>query len=102
VIGFEEKTGRDAPGLVSAGVYVFNHRVLEHIPEGVASLERDVFPSILDYGVYALEQHGMFIDIGTPEDYARAQVICDRLLRAAVDPVAMTLESLARPEERGE
>ena len=34
-------------------------------------------------GVYALEQHGMFIDIGTPEDYALAQVLCDRLYEIA-------------------
>jgi hypothetical protein len=26
----------------------------------------------------------MFIDIGTPEDYARAQAICDRLSDAAL------------------
>lgn len=85
VIGFAEKTGRDAPGLVNAGVYVFNRAVLDHIPEAAASLERDVFPRLLDHGVYALEQHGMFIDIGTPEDYARAQTICDRLNDAAFE-----------------
>ena len=33
--------------------------------------------------MYALEQQGEFIDIGTPEDYARAQEICDRLYAAA-------------------
>ena len=71
--GFAEKTGSEAPGVVNGGVYVFNHSVLQHIPEGPASLERDVFPRLLDQGVYAQEQHGMFIDIGTPADYARAQ-----------------------------
>jgi NDP-sugar pyrophosphorylase family protein len=84
VIGFSEKTGRDAPGMVNAGVYIFNRSVLEHIPEGPASMEREVFPQILPHGVYALEQHGMFIDIGTPEDYALAQVLCDRLYEAAL------------------
>jgi D-glycero-alpha-D-manno-heptose 1-phosphate guanylyltransferase len=83
VIGFAEKTGSDAPGLVNAGVYVFNRAIFEHIPEGPASLEKDVFPQILGRGVYALEQHGMFIDIGTPEDYTRAQAICDRISDAA-------------------
>jgi mannose-1-phosphate guanylyltransferase len=73
VTGFAEKTGRELPGLVNGGIYVFNHAVLQHIPEGHASLERDVFPRLLDQGVYALEQHGKFIDIGTPADYARAQ-----------------------------
>jgi len=73
VIGFAEKSGREAPGLVNGGIYVFNHSVLQHIPEGQVSLERDVFPRLLDQGVYAQEQHGKFIDIGTPADYARAQ-----------------------------
>ena len=84
VIRFAEKTGDDAPGLINAGVYVFNRGLFEHIPDGPASLERDVFPKLLDYGIHALEQHGMFIDIGTPEDYARAQSICDRLYQAAL------------------
>ena len=83
VIGFSEKTGRDAPGMVNAGVYIFDRSVLEHIPEGPASMEREVFPRILRHGVYAMEQHGMFIDIGTPEDYALAQVLCDRLYEIA-------------------
>ena len=71
--GFAEKTGSNAQGLVTGGVYVFTQAVLECIPEGTASLERDVFPRLLDQGVYAQEQRGMFIDIGTPADYARAQ-----------------------------
>ena len=84
VVGFSEKTGCDSPGLINAGVYVFNRGVLDHIPDGPASLERDVFPQLLDHGMYALEQHGMFIDIGTPEDYARAQQLCERLHELAV------------------
>jgi len=58
--------------------------VLEHIPDGPASLEKDTFPRLLDYGVYAAEQGGMFIDIGTPEDYERAQALRESLCQAAV------------------
>jgi D-glycero-alpha-D-manno-heptose 1-phosphate guanylyltransferase len=83
VIGFVEKTGSGGPGLVNAGVYVFKRAIFEHIPEASASLEKDIFPRLLSQGVYALEQHGMFIDIGTPEDYARAQQLCNRLYEAA-------------------
>jgi NDP-sugar pyrophosphorylase family protein len=83
VVGFTEKTGAGGPGLINAGVYVFDRAILEHIPDGPASLERDVFPSVLDRGIYALEQRGMFIDIGTPEDYARAQALCERLSASA-------------------
>jgi NDP-sugar pyrophosphorylase family protein len=84
VEGFTEKTGSTAPGLVNAGVYLFRKAIFEHIPDGPASLERDVFPKIFSQGVFALEQDGMFIDIGTPEDYARAQVIRTRLSDAAL------------------
>jgi NDP-sugar pyrophosphorylase family protein len=83
VARFAEKTSVDAPGLVNAGVYVFDQAVFEYITPGPASLEKDVFPRILQHGVYALEQHGMFIDIGIPEDYARAQVIREQLFDAA-------------------
>jgi len=83
VNGFAEKTNADPNGLINAGVYVFNRRALEHIPEGPSSLERDVFPKLLPQGVYALEQQGVFIDIGTPEDYVRAQGLSDRLYDAA-------------------
>lgn len=79
-----EKTGKASPGLVNSGVYVFRQAILDMIADGASSLEMDVFPRLLDQGVYAVEQRGEFIDIGTPEDYARAQAICDRLRSAAL------------------
>jgi len=89
VIGFSEKKNTGAPGIVNGGVYLFKRTVLEHIPEGPASLEKDIFPRLLEYGVYAAEQDGMFIDIGTPEDYARAQALRESLCQAALhDPEA--------------
>jgi NDP-sugar pyrophosphorylase family protein len=83
VNGFAEKTGLNAPGLVNAGVYLFSPEVLRYIPEGPASLEREVFPQLIDRGLFALRQSGLFIDIGTPEDYDRAQAMCDKLVSAA-------------------
>src|SRR6266496_2667488 len=74
---------QDSTDFVNAGIYVFNRRILEQIPEGPGSLETDIFPRLLDHGVYASEQHGVFIDIGTPQDYARAQELCERLYAAA-------------------
>lgn len=84
IVGFREKIGVPAPGIVNGGVYLFSRSVLEHISDGPASLELDLFPRLLDYGLYALEQEGMFIDIGTPEDYARAQTLCGSLHQAAL------------------
>jgi NDP-sugar pyrophosphorylase family protein len=84
VIGFSEKKNTAAPGIVNGGVYLFKRTVLEHIPDGPASLEKDIFPRLLEYGVYAAEEHGLFIDIGTPEDYARAQTLRESLCQAAL------------------
>ena len=102
VTGFAEKTGRATPGLINAGIYIFDPLIYSYIPGGLASLEMDVFPHLLDQKMYAFEQHGLFIDIGTPEDYLRAQQICDRLGEAAADPCPGSCareEVLAHPEK---
>ena len=84
ITAFKEKTGSAAPGLVNGGVYVFKSSLLASIPTGPCSLERDILPNLLDRGAFALEQQGMFIDIGTPEDYALAQELCESMYRAAI------------------
>jgi mannose-1-phosphate guanylyltransferase len=94
ILGFLEKTGQNAPGIINAGVYIFSYAAMTLIPEGPTSLEREVFPLLMGQGFYAIEQRGMFIDIGTPDDYARAKKMSDRLADAAfyrhdsVPPVA--------------
>jgi len=85
VIGFKEKADGDPDGLVNAGIYVFDRRIFGHIPGGPSSLERDIFPKLVEQGVYALEHKGIFIDIGTPEDYARAQELREQLHAAACE-----------------
>ena len=79
---FMEKTGVSTPGLINAGVYAFSPSILDYIPHGPVSLEKEVFPKLLDRSVYAVRQQGVFIDIGTPADYAKAQQLFDRLRRA--------------------
>ena len=83
ISGFLEKTGQNAPGIINAGVYVFTSAALALIPPGPVSLERDVFPLLVEQGFYAIEQRGMFIDIGTPDDYARANKMSTRLADVA-------------------
>ena len=79
VIEFCEKTGRVCPSLISAGVYVFSRAILSRISVGYSSLEKDVFPRLLTDGIYAVRQAGLFIDIGTPADYAHAQELLGRI-----------------------
>lgn len=83
VTKFLEKTGDEAPGLINAGIYVFSSAIFDHIPAGPVSLEKDVFPKLLSLGFYAVQERGVFIDIGTPKDYAQAQELSDRLRHAA-------------------
>ena len=83
VTEFLEKTGTDSPGLINAGVYIFDSAILEYIPAGPVSLEKEVFPRLIDQGIYALRELGVFIDIGTPADYALAQRLFDRLRNAS-------------------
>ena len=73
VLGLAEK-GPSGPGLVNAGVYVVRRGLPVRRPiAGAFSLEEQVLarPGELDLRAHATE--ATFLDIGTPEDFARAQ-----------------------------
>ncbi len=72
VLAFTEKETGD-PGLINGGVYWFDRGILDHIPPPPCSLETDVFPILAREGrLGGLTLSGRFIDIGTPEDFYRA------------------------------
>jgi D-glycero-alpha-D-manno-heptose 1-phosphate guanylyltransferase len=74
VSGFHEKADHAGPGLVNAGVYLFERATLEVLPRGVPrSLEREVLPALVGHGLCGLVGGGPLIDIGTPESYQRAR-----------------------------
>ena len=67
---------RAGPGLINAGVYLLRKQIVCDLPAGTAiSLEREVFPRLLDRGVYGLVCTGLFIDIGIPDDLGQAQTL---------------------------
>ncbi len=72
VSGFFEKQKESAgTGLVNAGAYVLEPGVLDLIPEGVSSIEHDLFPLLVKEGkLFGTDLGESFIDIGTPEGYA--------------------------------
>jgi len=74
VAAFREKVGSSGPGLINAGVYVFERAALERVEPGrVLSLEREVFPRMAVDGLLAAAVfESDFIDIGLPETYAAA------------------------------
>jgi D-sedoheptulose 7-phosphate isomerase len=73
VLSLAEKAETTGPGLVSAGVYLMSPEVVARIPTE-ASLERDVLPSYVGRGLFAVVGDGPFVDIGTPDSYRDAEV----------------------------
>ncbi len=72
VMEFSEKTV--SRGHINAGVYIFGSDIFGTMPEEKNfSLEYDLFPKVLDKGVYGYVSGGGLFDIGTPERYERAR-----------------------------
>lgn len=90
ILAFLEKSERGkqkTPDLenqvINGGIYVFEKELLKRIPSsGAVSLERDVFPSLLnDKNIYGYIEQSFFLDIGVPEDLRRAKSELPRLFR---------------------
>ena len=75
VLAFAEKSpDPSGPGVINAGVYLFNRTMLERIKDMQGpSLERDVFQALAPGTLHGVTSGAPFIDIGTPEDLARAE-----------------------------
>lgn len=68
VIKFAEKSsviGR----FINGGVYVFTRKIINCIPMGKVSLENDVFPALINQGLYGMTTKGFFVDIGVSQDF---------------------------------
>lgn len=76
IIFFTEK-GIAGPGLINAGCYVLTKDALDRFPLNQPfSIETDyLVPKVTSARVDAFVTERMFIDIGIPEDYARAQTL---------------------------
>jgi D-glycero-alpha-D-manno-heptose 1-phosphate guanylyltransferase len=74
IVGFAEKGQEARAGLINGGIYVLTRDVLDLIPpRQMCSLEREIFPALIDHKLYGLPCQGFFIDIGVPADYERLQ-----------------------------
>ena len=73
---FLEKPSPDEidTNLINAGAYILDRSVLETMPPPPrnVSIEREVFPKLVDNGLFGFEARGYWIDIGTPERYLQA------------------------------
>jgi D-glycero-alpha-D-manno-heptose 1-phosphate guanylyltransferase len=74
VRGFVEK-GHTGPGYINGGAYILGVALRDRLPpHGVFSFERDVLmPRVKSIQPVAFPAVGLFVDIGIPEDYRRAQ-----------------------------
>ena len=73
ITAFQARPEPGRPGDINGGLYVLDRRVLEHI-QPQCSLEQDVLPALARAGrLRGTLAAGWFIDIGIPEDLARAQ-----------------------------
>lgn len=79
VLDFAEKNPSISDsGKINGGIYLFKTDLLNKIPSApkMSSLEKDFFPHLVSERLlYGWESSGMFIDIGTPESYERAQFL---------------------------
>ena len=77
---FVEKNKRAATSWINAGRYMLTPELIDSIPPGRnVSLERDVFPAYVRRGLYGCTfPDAHFLDIGTPDDYARAADVLSR------------------------
>ena len=75
VLSFGEKAAA-GPGLISGGVYAMRKKALYFLPEGRSSIERDLFPLLVESGRLGGQVYnGFFLDIGLPEMYNSAQIL---------------------------
>jgi len=81
VTAFRERPAAPGPGLINAGIYALDRRMVDRIAP-VCSLERDVLPGLAAQGALrASLADGFFIDIGVPADFSRAQEELPRALQ---------------------
>lgn len=75
VISFAEKQSK-LSGYINAGVYLVNPKLLlEKFTKKIFSFEEFLNQNINNLNIYAYKTNKLFIDIGIPEDYKRAQDI---------------------------
>ncbi len=76
IVGFQEKTANGTPGRINAGIYAMSSPLIKQVEElGRGSLEQDVFQKLPSGSLNAFSGTFDFLDIGSPEDYAKASAV---------------------------
>lgn len=75
VVRFVEKDASfHGPAWVNGGLYAFAPALWRRLPAGASSLERDLLPALAaERRLRGFQVEGEFFDIGTPEEWERAE-----------------------------
>ncbi len=75
IISFTEKNNSIGAGMINGGIYLINNNLAQQLPlPQKFSFEKDLMEKYVHtMPFYGIASDGYFIDIGIPEDYARAQ-----------------------------
>ncbi len=67
---FQEKPKKEEAfsNLINAGVYALEYEALDDIGKGFVSMEREVFPKVLDKGMFGYRFDGYWVDCGKREN----------------------------------
>jgi len=81
VTEFRERPPPGSPGTINAGVYLFDRHLVDALSPA-CSLEADVMSALARAGrLRGTVAEGFFLDIGIPDDFARAQTAIPAALR---------------------
>ncbi len=79
---FREKAEIKSSGMINAGIYVVGDHMVERVRKiQHGSLEKDVFQKLPVGALNTFSGNFNFLDIGTPEDYERAQEFFQPFMR---------------------
>jgi D-glycero-alpha-D-manno-heptose 1-phosphate guanylyltransferase len=76
ITDFNEKEPILQSGWINGGIYLITRSVMDNFPEHKFSLENDVFKVFCSrFKMQAFQTDAAFLDIGIPEDYAKAHTM---------------------------
>ena len=83
IILFKEKPKKKeiTSNLINAGAYVLKPAILDYIePNKKVSIEREIFPFVIENGLYGYCFKGFWVDVGRRETYLKAnKILLDRM-----------------------
>jgi NDP-sugar pyrophosphorylase family protein len=75
VLSFREKDAVGKESYMNAGVYAFDKKIFSCMPSAMSfSVEYDLFPYLIDRGIYGYTINTEVVDIGTPERLEKARL----------------------------